>query len=150
MLTAQVENLSDIYEEISVLLPRHWEELALDKDTVPLSPIWETYFDAEDSGNLLMVVLRDEGKMVGYFVGFISYSLHYSTCLSCITDIFYIYPEYRQKGGGKILFEEVEATLRWRKVQRWIAGTKLHKDMSKFLNHQGFTPIEVYHSKTLK
>lgn len=150
MLTAHVENLSDVYDELQPLLPLHWEELALDKDTVPLSPRWDVYFDTEDAGNLVLVVLRDEGKMVGYFFGFINYSLHYSTCLSCITDIFYIYPEYRHKGGGKVLFKEVEATLKWRKVQRWIAGTKLHKDMSKFLDSQGFTPIEVYHSKTLR
>lgn len=63
MLTAQVESFADRLHELKPLLPLHWEELALDKDKVPLDPQYDTYIAREDHGEVLFVTLRDDMLM---------------------------------------------------------------------------------------
>ena len=68
MLTASVESFMENRAELELLFPKHWEELALNKDKVPLSPDWNRYKSVEDVGMLSFVALRQDGKLVGYFV----------------------------------------------------------------------------------
>jgi len=131
------------------MLPMHWEELALDKDKVPLSPQWDIYDKMDALGQLQIVVLRDDGKLVGYYWGFISPGLHYNTCLSATCDIFYVHPEYRCSNAGTVLFRAVEADLRRRGVHRWAVGSKLHKDCGALLRRLSFEAVETYYWKWL-
>lgn len=149
MITAHIELLADRLEEIKPILPSHFEELALNKDKVPLSPQYDVYLEREKRGELIFMVLRDAGEMVGYFLGFIAPGLHYSTCLTCTMDIFYVRQENRGNGGGFILFKAVEEELRRRNVQRWFMGSKMHKDASYLFEKIGAQPCEVYYSKWL-
>jgi GNAT superfamily N-acetyltransferase len=64
-------------------------------------------------------------------------------------DIFYVHPEHRGNGGGFILFEFVEKELKRRGVDRWMVGSKLHKDASFLFERLGFERIEIYYSKML-
>ncbi len=149
MITAQIESFEKTLSEFSPLFPIHYEELALNKDKVPLDPQYDIYIERERRGELLFVTLRELGKPVGYFIGFISPALHYKTCLTCIMDIFYVSPEYRGNGGGKLLFTFVEKELKRRGVDRWFVGSKLHKDSSWLFEHLGFEKVEIYYSKWL-
>jgi GNAT superfamily N-acetyltransferase len=149
MITAQKESFRDRLPEFSPLFPLHYEELALNKDKVPLDPQYNIYLDREDAGELLFVTLRELGEPVGYFIGFISPALHYKTCLTCIMDIFYVHPDKRGSGGGQILFNFVEKELKRRGVERWFVGSKLHKDSSYLFEKLGFDKVEVYYSKWL-
>ena len=149
MITAQQERLKDHLEEIKVLLPYHYKELALNQEHVPLDPQYNVYLEREEKGELLFTVLREDGQMVGYFIGFIAPGLHYQTCLTCTMDIFYIQQDKRGKGGAIVLFTEVERELRRRGVQRWFMGSKLHKDASFLFEKIGATPVETYYSKWL-
>jgi hypothetical protein len=151
MITAQVEKWSDALPEMIEIFPDHYKALALDQEYVPLSPRYGLYKSMEDNGTLLVVTARELGWMAGYFVGFVMPSMHYSTCLECRTDIFWVVPRYRVGGRnvGKILFRGVENELRRRCVQRWHVGTKLHQDASALFVRLGFKPVEVYYSKWL-
>lgn len=149
MITALVENFEAGVDELKALLPGHYEELALNKDRVPLSPQWDVYFARERRGELLYVTLRDAGQLVGYFIGFIAPGLHYSTCLTCTMDIFYVRPDKRGGRAGVKLFKAVEEELRRRGVDRWFVGSKCHKDASWLFEHLGFEQVEVYYSKWL-
>lgn len=150
MITCSVESLVDVLPEMKTLFGGHWEELALDKQAVPLDPQYEVYLERERLGQTLVIVMRENGVVIGYWVGFIAPGLHYRTCLTATMDIFYIKPEAR--GGSKALkmFRFVEKELVRRGVQRWFMGSKLHKDVGRLFAALGMKPIETYYSKLLK
>jgi len=107
MITVMVESLEEHLPELMPLLPLHFEELALNKDKVPLSPQYDVYLGRERQGQLMFMVVRDGGELIGYFIGFVAPGLHYSTCLTLIMDIFYIHPDHRGNSTGYKLFKAV-------------------------------------------
>ena len=149
MITAHVESFEENLEYLKPLLPIHYKELALNQDKVPLSPQFDKYIATEKQGGLIFVTLRKAGEMVGYFIGFIAPGLHYSTCLTCQMDIFYVLPEHRGSGTGFQLFRFVEQQLKKRGVQRLFVGSKLHKDASWLFEKLNYTPVETYYSAWL-
>lgn len=149
MITAQVESLTEVLEELKPLLPLHWEELALNKDDVPLDPQYHIYLERDARGEVIFTTLRDKGVLIGYFVGFVNPGLHYQTCLTCIMDIFYLVQDKRGAMGGSILFKAVEKELKRRGVQRWFVGSKCHKDASWLFERLGFEKVEITYSKML-
>lgn len=148
-ITIQTESFMERLEELQVLLPLHYEELALDKEHVPLDPMYEVYEKYEKDNNLLFVTIRKGGELIGYFIGFIAPGLHYRTCLTCTMDIFYLHPDHRGSSLGYKLFESVEKELKEREVDRWFVGSKLHKDCGHLFKKLDFRPIETYYSKYL-
>lgn len=148
MLTAQVESFAGQLDEFKPLFPIHWEELALNRDKVPLDPQYDIYLAREERGELLFVTMRELGVPVGYFIGFIAPGLHYKTCLTLTMDIFYITPSHRGMRGGKTLFDFVKNEAKRRGVQRWFVGSKEHSKVhaeSLFLQ-LGFEKVETYYS----
>lgn len=149
MITAHVESFEQNLDYLKPLLPIHYKELALNQDKVPLSPQFDKYLAAEQNGELIFIALRKLGEIVGYFIGFIAPGLHYSTCLTCNMDIFYVLPEHRGGGAGFQLFKFAERQLRKRGVQRMFVGSKMHKDASWLFEKLGYTPVETYYSTWL-
>lgn len=149
MITYHVESFEERLEELQTLLPMHYKELALNQDHVPLSPQYHVYIERERTGGLLFVTLRDAGELVGYFIGFIAPGLHYSTCLTCTMDIFYVRADKRAGSAGVRMFRFVEDALRKRGVQRWFMGSKIHADASALFKRIGAAPVETYYSKWL-
>lgn len=147
MITAQVENLTEHLEEIKPLLPIHWEKLALNKDTVPLDPQYHLYLERDARGEILFVTLRDSGKMVGYWVGFVNPGLHYKTCLTHILDIWNLLPGYENGSAALTLMRAVEKEIKRRGVNRSMVGEKLHKPSGRLFKAFGYEPIETYYSK---
>lgn len=151
MITFQRESFRDRLGELKPLLPLHWEELALDKDKVPLDPQYDIYVAREDRGELLFVTCRENGILCGYFIGFIAPGLHYKTCLTLTMDIFYIVPEHRGNRAGVGLFEFVKKEAIRRRVQRWFVGNKEHAKVhaEALFSHLGFEKVETYYSMWL-
>ena len=147
MLTLQVESFTELLGELKPLLPLHWEELALDKDKVPLDPQFDIYIRREAAGEVMMVTARRDGELVGYFIGFVAPGLHYKTCLTLIMDIFFIRPDARNGFAGVKLFKAVEKEARRRGVQRMIVGSKMHADASVLFERLNYLPVETYFSK---
>lgn len=149
MLTAHVEPFPPFLEEVMPLLPRHYEELALHKDKVPLSPQYGIYLERDRRGEVFLVTMRESGRLAGYFIGFVAPGLHYATCLTLIMDIFWLAPEHRGRHGGMKLFKAVEAEAKRRGVQRMFVGSKCHLDASWLFDRLGYDRVEVYYSKWL-
>lgn len=147
MFTAHVESFSACADELAEIFDLHYKELALDQDRVPLLPRWGKYAVLEDAGVLFFMCVRQSGRMVGYYVGFVQHHMHYEGCLTCITDMFYILPDVRKHGAGSVLFDAVECELKRRGVQRWVVGYKDHLPAGQFLERHGLMPIERVHSK---
>lgn len=147
MLTAQVEPWHPFIEEAQPLLPLHWAELALNKDKVGLDPQWDIYDLRDQAGQILVVTLRKDGALVGYFIGFVAPGLHYKTCLTLTMDIYWTHPDIRGGTAGLRLFKAVEREAKRRGVHRIFYGSKNHKDSSRLFTALGFEPVETYHSK---
>lgn len=143
MITAAVEPFMSQREELLPLLPKHWEELAIYKDRMPLDPMWEVYDAHEQSGVLIYVALRKAGALIGYFIGMITPGLHYRRTLTCKMDIAYVLPEHRGK-AGRVLFDAVKAELKRRGVALWWVGSKDHHPIEGFFESLGFERQETY------
>ncbi|MBB2928395.1 GNAT family N-acetyltransferase [Paraburkholderia silvatlantica] len=149
MITFAIESFEERLPELRTLLPMHYEELALDQEHVPLSPQFDIYVKRERLGEVMFVTVRERGELIGYFIGFVAPGLHYSTCLTCIMDIFYVRKDRRTGSTGVRLFRFVERELRRRGVKRWFMGSKVHADASALFERIGARRVEVYYSKWL-
>lgn len=147
MITFAEENWFQALPELQPLFPQHYAELALDQDHVPLDPQWSIYEHRALAGELVLVIGRENGAVIAYFIGFVAPGLHYRTCLTCTMDIFYVTPGNRQGANGVKLFRAVERVVKSRGVQRWFVGAKLHKDAGPLFKRLGFKPVETYYSK---
>ena len=149
MITAHLEVFMDRADEIMKLIGGHYEELALNKDKVPLDPQWHVYGERERSGSLVFVALREAGEMIGYVICFVAPGLHYQTCLTAHMDILFVKPDRRDAfaKGALMLVDTMEKELRRRGVQRWFMGTKLHKDIGVIFRRRGFEPVEMTYTK---
>lgn len=146
MLSAHVESLNERLEDLKPFFPLHWAELALNQKQVPLDPQYDIYLARDRVGQVMLVTLRSEGELVGYFVGFVAPGLHYKTCLTLSMDIFYVLPEHRGNGGGLILFKAVESEAKRRGVKRMFVGSKMHKDASWLFEKLGYEQVETTYS----
>lgn len=149
MTTFAVELLAHSQAELEDILPQHWEEIARDRDTIKLDPDWPAYHALEACGQLHFLVCRVDGKMAGYHLAFVRPHLHYRQSLSCITDIFYLKPEYRKGGIGKQLFVESEKVLKARGVQKVFLGCKVALDLTPLFENLGYQKIEYVFAKVL-
>lgn len=149
MLTAQPEPFAPFLEEVKPLLPLHYEELALNRDKVPLSPQYDEYLRRDALGMVITIALRNDGKLVGYWIGFKAPGLHYSTCLTLHMDIFFVHPDYRDGSAGVKLFKAMEKEAKRQGVQRLFVGSKVHKDASRLFEALGYTKVETTYSAWL-
>lgn len=150
MITFSAEKFSEVYGELLPLLHEHYGEISTHKDhDVPLSPIVSAYEAREADGSLLMIVGREGGEIIAYFVCFISPGLHYSTCLTCSPDIFFVRPDKRKGRVGARLLQHTENELIRRGVKRWAVGCKVEHDASALFKYFGFQQVEKTYEKWL-
>ncbi|HEY2538226.1 MAG TPA: GNAT family N-acetyltransferase [Stellaceae bacterium] len=149
-ISFQAEAFFDVIEEAKPLLQRHWEEIALDKASVPLDPDWDRYREFDKKNGLSVVTARVNGELVGYCCMILSMGLHYKTTPEAIMDIFWLAPEVRGRMGGVRLFRAVEKELQRLGIRRVNVGSKLHKDVSRLFLALGYQPIEMWFSKLLE
>jgi len=149
MLTAQPEPFAPFLEEVKPMLDLHYEELALNRDKVPLSPQYEEYLRRDALGMVVTITLRKDGQLVGYWIGFKAPALHYSTCLTLHMDIFFVHPDYRDGSAGIKLFKAMEKEAKRQGVQRLFVGSKVHKDASRLFEALKYTKVETTYSAWL-
>ncbi len=133
-MKAQVVSFSSVYEEAIPLTVKHWEEvpfgtwadLGIDVNT-------ENYLLAEEEGYLRTLVVRDEGKIVGYLVLMTSEMNHHKGICQACTDVVYVDPEYRSKGVAKILFEAAEKLCKENGITFFSIGVNPNLDFSSML-----------------
>ena len=163
-MTFSPESLTTVLPELKRHFGRHYLELALNQDSVPLSPLDDRYLAKDAFGEVVCVTGRERGAIFAYYVGFVGPGLHYSTCLTCTPDIWFVEPEKRNGTAGVRLLKAVEAELRRRGVQRWLMGGKIARrggdeigrelrevrtDPSALFERIGAERIEVIYSKWL-
>jgi len=149
VITFQVEKLADVKDEVLPLLRLHWDEIALNKDTVPLDIDWEMYQRIEGAGGFCAVTMRDDGVLGGYAAYCIGGSLHYRSLKIAESDIFYIHPDHRRGLLAVSLFREAEKTVKALGCNKIVNKVKLHFDVGPLFERMGYAPIERLYAKSL-
>ena len=146
--TFQRELYRDVIEELKPLLLLHWKEIALDQDTIPLEPMYDEYQRLEDIGILNMFTMRVDGKIQGYIVGFIKRHLHYQSLLYYANDIYFVSPDFRGVNSMRF-FKAFEKHLKELDVQQIVMYTKQHKSVQPFLEHLGYSAVDIVMKKNI-
>lgn len=149
VLTFQRERLADVRFEVEPLLLRHWDEIALNKDKVPLDPDWDGYLKVEEAGLICAITARQDGVLVGYVNYFITRNLHYRSLLIADGDIFWMAPECRKGTAGLRMLRYAEGVLKELGVNKIINKVKLHFDIGVLFEHMGYKPIERIYAKMI-
>jgi len=150
LLTTHVEKFSNCYLEMQALNKDHYDEISVHKKhDIRLEPDYQRYFKLEQDGSLLYVTLRNQGKIVGYYIGFILPDLHYKSCLSAFQDILFISLKARGQNAFPLLVDAVECEAKRRGCKRITFGVKeKHKlHMQKQLLDLYYEPFEVHYCK---
>lgn len=151
-ITIQLESIKDVRYEADEILRKHWEEIALNKDTTPLDPNWELYLELDRLGLISLTTARYNGKLVGYFCYIVCPNLHYKSLKVADGDIFYIDSEYRGRFAVRLL-KESEKNLKALGCNKIFNKTKKHfKNLhgvsaGKLFEACGYTEIESVFSK---
>ena len=149
-ITYQQEFLVDVESEIIALIELHWQEIALNKDSIKLNPDWEAYAQLEHEGKLKIFTSRSGNNLVGYFVVFVAHNIHYKDHLFGTNDIIYLHPDYRKGFTGIKLIKFAEKSLKQDGVSVLVINTKAHQPFDTVLTFLGFNLIERVYSKYLK
>lgn len=147
MITYQVEPYSSVIDDIKVLYPAHWAEVASDKDVIPLEPDYDAYSKLASIDMLHCVTVRSDEKIVGYYYAMVMAHLHYRSCVTAFTDIFFIDKAHRGPTVAMRLFKFVESSLKARGVRKIYIGCKLKNDIGRLFERLGYTEIERSYSK---
>lgn len=117
------------------LFKLHWQELAMNKKVMELSPYREKYGALEESGGIFILGVFIDNELVGYSVNLVSPHLHYSKVLFCYNDLIFVSPDYRHLGIGEELIKQTkkEAKSRGCPLLFWHAkeGTSFFKYLSE-------------------
>lgn len=136
------------------MFKRHWREIALNQDKVPLEPNWDGYLKLDVGGILRVLTVRANGLLVGYHFVLVFPHLHYASTLSAQTDIFWLDPAYRTGWTGYKLLKLVRDTLKENGVKLHAINIKLHVEAERgtlavLFKRLGYKSIETVFSQFL-
>jgi hypothetical protein len=121
-------------------MQRHWEEIAIDRESIKLSLNVERYKCMDEGGILHILTARNGADLlVGYFMAFILPHIHYQEAgPMAFTDVYYLHPDYRDFSSGADLFIEAERTLADRGVTKAYLSCKVHQDNTPLFERLGW------------
>jgi len=146
----QQEFLSQVENDILVLIDLHYKEIALNKNKVKLNPDWDVYRDLEDQGKLKIFTARDDTTLVGYFVVVVGTNMHYKDHTFACNDIIYLHKDYRKGFAGIKLIKFAKKCLTDDGVSILTINTKVHQPFDRLLERLGFNLIERVYSSYLQ
>jgi len=145
-----IEHVDTVIHDCADAICNHWEDVALNQDTVKLDPDWDAYKKLYEAGVLLVVTSRYDEKLVGYSVYIVGESLHYKGLKIAESDAFWLDKEYRKGMTGMKMIKFAEKALKDRDVDFIMSKVKIHRDIGPVFERMGYSPIETVYSKGLK
>lgn len=142
------EALADVRAEIAPLLEAHWREIAHYQDIL-LDPDWEFYAAIEELGRLRIFTARDDGRLVGYGVFFVSPNRHYRASIQAAQDILFVHPDYRGRTCGARLIKFCDEQCRAENIQVIYHHIKAAHDFGPLLIHCGYELVDLIYAKRL-
>lgn len=148
MQTFQEESWGETIGEMLPFFKAHWEE-AEGRDGIPLSIDHRAYRVLEESGGLLLLTARVDGKLEGYWSMVLSPMLHSSTLRAAQTDLLFLSPAGRAGGTFRKFLAFAEGKLVSRAVKLWFLGGKKNNMLGHLLSRHGFQLDELTYLKRL-
>lgn len=149
-VTFQREYCEEFIPEIIPILANHYDELAVNKEHVPLDPNFDGYREKELEGRLHIFTARLGRELIGYIIGFIDNNhLHYKSTVHYLNDIYYVKAEYRSNGVGARFFIAHEKELKTFGVERIVQFTKNHKSHQAMFEAMGYAVTDIILTKML-
>ena len=147
------EPFSDLIQEAAPLVRRHWAEVALFTDKLPLDPDWKLALDMDRAGVLHVLTARKDGLLIGYIFNYILRSLFCSVPWATVHG-FWIDPLYREGRAGIDLFKENEKGLRDKGAKAVSIESLLHihadrGTVGRIFEHLGYTRVGELWTKPL-
>jgi GNAT superfamily N-acetyltransferase len=146
-ITYQEELYDAVVDEIQPLIHAHWEEIASAKDKIKLNPDYSMYKSLNDARVLRIFTVRNEGKLIGYFIVICNPHMHYSDHVYAMNDIIYIDPEYRGSTIAFKLLRSVEKRLKQDGVSVLMINMKVHAPFDRLLEKLEFKNTERVYTK---
>lgn len=142
------ERFAAIHSELLPLFERHYQEIALDKDRVPLDPDWNYYFGIDQLGLLQILTARSEvnNRLAGYIFNVIGSHNHYKSTRFCNTEMFWLHPYFRKGWQPVRMFKENLKGLEVFGVDIATISFKLgfmEGRVGRFLSRLGYEPTDI-------
>ena len=150
MIKFDIEKYSQWGEDIKELTKLHYDEVAVNKDVIPLDPDWDRYKYLCDNNLLLCITARDEKKLVGYSIFFITKHIHYKSTTYATNDVLYLHPNYRKGSLGLKLIKISEKFLKEINADKILWHIKFNKDFRSILHRLGYVDEDVIVGKIIK
>lgn len=141
------ESLAQVRDEIIDLAKRHYDEVAEDKDVVPLDIDWGHYAGLERNRALRIFTARVDEKLVGYNVFVLTFHPRYKTTLFAQNDVIFVHPEHRGRGGEFVDFSDEQ--LKSDGVVKATYHVKVKHDWSPMIRQKGYAPQDIVLTKVL-
>jgi len=149
MITFQPELFTELKDEISEILDKHYEELTLYKDIVKLNPRWDRYASLENTDRYVFFTARDDGKLIGYSGFIIDEHLHYANILVAANDILFLKDTHRLGMTGIKLIKYSEQQLKLKGIDKITWHVKLSRDFRSILHRMGYKDEDIIVGKML-
>lgn len=147
MLTFQVESWAAYRAECGALWREHYDEIARDKDRMPMRPDEALYEALDAAGSLHVLTARDAGLMVGYQITVVRPHPHYADVLCGFEDAYFLSAPYRKGMAGVKMIRAAVDTLRARGVRKVFFHTKAFKNLGRIFEFLGFVKSDEIYSR---
>lgn len=149
MLKYSIEPLETCWDEIVALGEAHWHEtMEYYRGKQPFKPEFERYNQYDKLGWLITFTVRDEGRMIGYSLIYVTPSMHTQQTIAT-EDTIFLLPEYRKGRNGLRFHQFVETELLNLGVKEIIVTAKPGSAACRILDYMGFQVINHQYSKHL-
>lgn len=147
MITFHVESFAGSYEEAVPLIAQNWAELS-DNPDIALDLNIDIYIQMEQAGLLRVYVARDEGRIVGYSLNFLSAGLHFKHIKQSTQDVVYTDPLRRNEMWGVNFITFITMQLESEEVDIIYQNAKVkHPALGRVLTALGYEPVEIIYQK---
>lgn len=159
------EPFHEIARELMPLFKRHWLEVGIDHDLVPLDIDWDSYFDLAARGRLHVLTAREAsnvdklsahpqpaGRLNGYVFNLVGGHLHHASTMFAHTEMYWLDPVSRRGWEPvKMMLENIRGLKERGAVISTIGCRLKYKDarVGKLLARIGYEPTDIMLRKVL-
>lgn len=147
-MTFQSEPWSSAEDEIRDLVGAHWQELAMDRDKIPLDVNWDHYRECDRKSILQLTTARlTSGKLVGYWITIVSQHPHYQSTIFGLQDSYFLHPSHRHGNVGMGLMLESQKNVKAMGAKSIIGSHKEHLNIGGLFEFAGWKRVGVLYQK---
>lgn len=143
--TCRQETFAEARESIEALMLTQWAETG--DTTLPLDPNWQMYELMERTGRLVILVLREDGRAVGYAGGMVHPHMNSKTVSVATIPTWYVEPTpeapTKRAFVEKALLQEVARRLVALGARRVTIETHADKNAARLLEVMGYRPTKL-------